>query len=200
MPMSTHAAALAALALLAGLSACSGNKADTDALDNQLVDGIAADRDPSLADALGNQIVVDPARAGGRSGETLGQRATGQAAGRPGMLRPDCEKQYRYDAGWAKRLPVALPLFPQAKLSEAAGTDAPGCRMRIVSFTSTAPAEKILAYYQSSATRAGYSADRRSEAGDIVLAGTHGEEAYYLIATPAAGGGTAVDLVANHGR
>ncbi|WP_156680511.1 hypothetical protein [Sphingomonas profundi] len=197
--MSTKATAAAALLVMLGFAACTNKSASTDALDNELVGGIGNDVDPALADALGNQIVVDPARAGGAKAgrETLGQRAAAQGKGRAVLPGSPCD--FRYDAAWARRLPAELPVYPGAKVSEAAGSDAPGCRRRIVSFASSAPAATIVDYYRARVTKAGYSYERLVEQGAEVLGGTRGEAAYYVTVKPAPNGGSTVDLVSNAG-
>lgn len=190
MPKSTATA----LALLASLAACntkSGNS--TDALDKELVNGIGADVDPALTSALGNQIVVDPAR-------TKGARpAAGQKSGgtnRSAALHQNGGCDFKSDLAWVGKLPAAVRVYPGAKVSEAAGSDQAGCRRRVVSFTAAVPPAKIIDYYRSRVTAAGYSVEQLSENGADVLGGTRGEAAYYLTVTPTPGG-SAVDLIAN---
>lgn len=194
MPIHRLAVVATTVALIAGLAACQ-RKADTDALDNELVNGIAGnDADPALAGALGNQIVVDPAKAGKNA---LGGRAAAQAGGSATLPGSKCD--FRYDVAWARKLPAELPVYPNAKVSEAAGSDAPGCRRRIVSFASAAPAATIVDYYRARVAKAGYSVEHLTEQGSEILGGTRGEAAYYVTVTPTKGGGSAVDLVANSG-
>ena len=85
MPRSI-AFATTALALLATLSACTSKPGNsTDALDNELVNGIDADGDSALTSALGNQIVGRSFPHQGCEGrQTLGDRAKAQAAAAPG--------------------------------------------------------------------------------------------------------------------
>lgn len=192
--MSNQATAAIALVLLAGLGACSPQAQNsTDALDNELVNGISAD--PALTSALGNQIVVDPALARGA------KPAAGSAPG--GNVTPGRKLAASGDGcdfkpgfAWATKLPDAVALYPGAKVSEAAGSDAAGCRRRIVSFTAAVPPAKLLEHYRARVTAAGYSAEHLVENGANVLGGTRGEAAYYLTIRPASGG-SAVDLVAN---
>jgi hypothetical protein len=129
------------------------------------------------------------------SGTTLGTLA---AAQRRGHLRgrQDCEAQLRFSAAWAARLPAAIPIYPNGRVSEAAGTDVPGCGMRIVSFTADAPLQTVIDWYYTRAVRAGYSAEHRLAADDHVLAGARpsGDDAYYIMLADQ-GGRTTVDLV-----
>lgn len=187
--MSQHATAAIAILLLAGLGACSrtpGNS--TEALDGELVNGIGRS-DPALTSPLGNQIVVDPARAKGSRAA-----AGGHSTPKAGTPANGCD--FKNDFAWAARLPTAVALYPGAKVSEAAGSDAAGCRRRIVSFTAAAAPAQILEHYRARVTAAGYSVEHLVEGGADVLGGTRGEAAYYLTVRPAPGG-SAVDLVVN---
>lgn len=201
MPRSPSRPTIAAIALLAGLAACNNSKsADTAALDKDLANGVAAaDIDPALAGALGNQIVVDPARTRAKpDGErtatgTIGDLARAQASA-PGGRKCD----FPYDLAWAGKLPAELPLYPGAKVAEAAGSDAAGCKRRIVSFAAAAAPAKVIDFYRAKLTAAGYSAEHLVEQGNDVLGGTRGNSAYYISVAPAKGGST-VDLVSNGG-
>lgn len=206
--------ALALLTLLA-LAACgrasdpSGNLA---AIDAALVDANAGD--PALTAALQDQIMVDPALAQASNGNavrppprpdpqavpqdaatghkpvngalTLGAMA-GQAPGTAG-----CAAAIRYSAAWATKLPEAFALPADAAVAEAAGNDAGGCNLRVVSFqVGTAPG-RVLGWYANRARAAGYSVER---SGDARLAGQRGGATYVVYAQPRAGGGSDIDLI-----
>lgn len=111
-----------------------------------------------------------------------------------------CAQKIGYSAGWANRLPADLPLYPAARLTEAAGADKDGCRLRVVSFSSAAPMQKILDYYYTKASGAGYSAGHSTDGKQHVLGGVRGNDAYVVYVTARAGGGSDVDLVSNAGR
>jgi hypothetical protein len=111
-----------------------------------------------------------------------------------------CAEKIGYSAGWANRLPADLPLYPGARLSEAAGADQGGCRLRVVSFASAAQMQKMLDYYFTKATAAGYSAGHSTDERQHVLGGVRGNDAYVLYVTARKGGGSDVDLVSNAGR
>lgn len=113
-----------------------------------------------------------------------------------------CAGKMRYSARWAERLPADLPLYPDARVSEAAGSEAGGCAIRAVSFASSAPLQTILDWYYTRATKAGYSAEHQADGGEHVLAGTRDRDdgAFALFLTSRADGGTDVDLVANNGN
>lgn len=132
---------------------------------------------------------------------TLGELAKAQVKG---VKRPakDCDRNFKYSLAWADRLPADIPLYPNAQVSEAAGNDSPGCRIRIVSFTSAAPLDAVLDWYYTKAIRSGFSAEHQLADGDHILAGARDRDdgAYYLMLRPRDGGGTEIDLVANNGR
>ena len=132
-----------------------------------------------------------------RTGMTLGQLARMQAGRQPA---PGCTAQVEYGLGWAQRLPSALPLYPDAQVAEAAGNRVPGCNLRVVSFTSGAAVGRLVDFYYTNATRAGYDAEHRVSGADHILAGDRDDAAFYATFHPRKGGGTDVDLVANSGR
>jgi len=109
-----------------------------------------------------------------------------------------CAARIGYSAEWATRLPDALPLYPGARVTEAAGTDANGCTLRIVSFTTGAAPAKAIGFYYTRATAAGFSAQVQAQGAMRVLGGTRGEAAYVIYVSPRAGG-SEVDLVVNGG-
>lgn len=126
----------------------------------------------------------------------------GALAGRQADRRTQsCAASISYAAGWANRLPRDLPLHPAARVIEAAGSNAKGCALRIVSFAATLPMQRLLDWYYTRATDAGYSAEHQAERGQHVLGGTRGRDnaAYVLFLTNRADGGTDVDLIANNG-
>jgi hypothetical protein len=130
-----------------------------------------------------------------RESLTLGALAARQKGGGA------CAANLRYSSRWAQRLPADLPLYPDARVSEAAGNDDGGCSMRAVSFASSAPLQKVLDYYYTRATKAGYSAEHQADGGEHVLGGTRARDdgAFAVFLTSRGDGGTDVDIVANKG-
>lgn len=126
---------------------------------------------------------------------TLGALASRQQTPRTA----DCANGIGYSADWANRLSADLPLYPDARVVEAAGASRNGCRLRVVTFASSAPLGKIVDWYYTQATKAGYSAGHKADGTQHVLAGTRGTDAYVVYASPRAGGGTEIDLVVNAG-
>lgn len=133
-----------------------------------------------------------------RESLTLGALASRQKDKRTSA----CASTMRYSARWAQRLPVDLPLYPDARVSEAAGAEAGGCTLRAVSFASSAPLQTVLDWYYTRATNAGYSAEHQAQGAEHVLGGTRDRDngAYAIFLTSRRDGGTDVDLVANNGN
>ncbi len=193
-----RAAPLAGLMLLA---ACSG-RSDVAELDNEL---LANGADPALTSALEDQILVDP---------NLVQQANPNSA-----RRPETPVQSQYPAGsaqnaaarmgadlqygpeWAQRLPAEFAMYPGARLTEAAGSNADERRLRVVTFRTADPHERVIAYYHAAVTRAGYNAEQQRRGADHVLGGINEQSdgAYYLIVTPT-NAGSEVALIVNNGR
>lgn len=113
-----------------------------------------------------------------------------------------CVAKLGYSAGWATKLPGELPLYPDARVTEAAGTDADGCALRIVSFASATPPSTLIDWYYTRATRAGFGAEHQADAAQHVLGGTRARDgaAYVGYFTPRRDGGTDVDLIVDTGR
>lgn len=200
----------AALASLLLLSAGCQGRSEEDKL-AELDNRIAANAtDPAIADALEDQIAVDPALT--QQSDRNAARATprpleaqypvpvrGATVQREGAGAAPCGTRFQYDPSWAKRLPEAFPLPAGAKLVEAAGDDRPQCRQRAVTYTTSAAADRVIGWYRARAAAAGFSAEELAQNGDRVLGGTKGEAAYYLIVTPQPSG-SQVALIANEGR
>ena len=74
-----------------------------------------------------------------------------------------------------------------------AGSDGT-CTLRVVSFASGAAPQKLIDWYYTRATVAGYSAEHQADGGLHVLGGTRGGAAYVVYVTPRANGAT-VDLL-----
>lgn len=124
---------------------------------------------------------------------TLGALAGKQDSG--------CAADLTYSARWAARLPKALPLYPGARVSEAAGSEKAPCALRAVSFSTSQPMNYMLDWYYTRAIRGGYDAEHQSDGTQHVLGGTRKGDgaAYVLYMTSRPDGGTDIDLVANKG-
>jgi hypothetical protein len=207
----------AGLVGLLALAACNRGGGDNNLaeMDNSLIGNGA---DPALTSALEDQVLVDPnlvqqsnpntarppetpvqaqypadgggARAGGGAGAAAG--------GDAGTLSA-CGVPFSYGNQWAARLPAEFPTYPGGRVTEAAGSDRGACRIRVVTFTTPDPYNRVLEHYRSLASRAGFSAEQQARGGDQVLGGVNGEAAYYLIVTPTRAGSD-VALIVNNGR
>ncbi|MBO9714480.1 hypothetical protein [Sphingomonas sp.] len=132
-----------------------------------------------------------------RESATLGGLAARQADKRTS----GCAANLQYSAGWAQRLPRDLPLHPQARVTEAAGTETGECALRVVSFSLPVGMQGTLDWYYTRAVRAGYTAEHQVDGDEHILGGTRDRDggAYVLYLSSRADGGTDVDLVANNG-
>jgi hypothetical protein len=152
--------------------------------------------------------------AGGRLESTpapaKGEACTDCAANRPatlGALARDTGTggkgcgALNYAASWAERLPAAFPIYPGARLMEAAGNDGQ-CALRGASFISAVPMQTVMDFYYTIARRNGYDAEHQLLDGQHVLGGTRTKDggAYFITFDNAPGGGTSVDIVANKGQ
>lgn len=183
--------ALALFAAALALGACSKKPADDlSALDNSIVGN---DADPALTSALEDQITVDPALTQ-QSNRNAVRRTPGPvqaqyppgASGMNALVGPGgaCEK-LDYNNAWAGKLPPAFAgVYSGGKITEAAGSDAPGCGMRVVTYTVAAAAQPVIDWYRDRAVKAGYSAEQQQREGDQILAGVNGDAVYFLIVTP----------------
>ncbi|MGE4431127.1 MAG: hypothetical protein AB7E05_10360 [Sphingobium sp.] len=115
-----------------------------------------------------------------------------------------CEaEQVDYAMEWAGRMPAALPLYPGAHVTEAAGGGESGpCAYRAATFNTGAPLNEVMDFYTTMAKRSGYSVDHAEQNGGHVLSGGKGKSnlAYHIRLRDRQGGGAEVELIANGGR
>ncbi|MBS0284640.1 MAG: hypothetical protein JSS15_09500 [Proteobacteria bacterium] len=159
-------------------------------------DDIAARREPAEKDDLRRAPPPGPCPqcTAARRALTLGALAESQGA------PATCVANVAYSAGWANRLPAATPLYPDARVIEAAGADGKGCALRIVNFASAAPLQRLLDWYFTKAGDAGIAAQHGIDGNDHVLAGAaRGKGAFFVMLRPRKGGGTEVDLMTDAG-
>ena len=206
------------LASLLALAACGSGSANNDlaAIDNEL---IANAVDPALTGALQDQLSVDPSLSQQANPNSARPPETPVQAQYPADANPGqdgsqtrtaggtapppsasvCGQGFDYGNEWASRMPAEFPAYNGGRLTEAAGNDHGGCHMRVVSFTTADAPQRVIDNYRALVTRAGYNAEQQQRGGDLVLGGTKGESAYYLIVTPQ-GAGSDVSLIVNNGR
>jgi len=135
--------------------------------------------------------------AAARESVTLG----GLAARQKDKRTSQCAGSMQYSASWANRLPADLPLYPQARVTEAAGSEAGPCALRVVSFSSPAAMQAMLDWYYTKAVRAGYTSEHQVDGDQHILGGTRDKDggAYVFFMTARSDGGTDIDMVANNG-
>ena len=201
---------LAAVATLLALAACDGAGGEEN------LANLGNDADPALSSALNDAIMVDPGLASqsgknGRPAATPAQApypprdAAGDAGGAAAAIGggKNCSDPDRFDynMSWASKLAPTFPLYPGAKVTEAAANNQAGCNTRVVTFTTAEGWQRILDWYHTRAVRAGYSSEHWLRNGDHVLAGANERDngAFYLIVTPKQQG-SEVALIANNGR
>ncbi len=213
--------------LALSLAACGGgsDKAALDKLDGKLTG--KGEADPALTAALEDQIMVDPALAGQANenairpatapyqapipvaegakmsvpavSSTLGGLAEQQAESAKDSFN-GCGLNVQYSADYAARLPADLPLYPQSQVSEAAGSDQGGCKLRAVSHNSSANLKAVATYYAAAAGKAGYRVTSKVEGNGVLVSGKRAADggAFYVVLSPVSGG-TSADLVVNNG-
>ncbi len=98
-----------------------------------------------------------------------------------------------HSAIWATRLPDAVPLYPDARIAEAAGRDGPGCTLRAVNFFADAPAGAMAGWYRERAS--GFALRETVDGTTRILVGTRAGAAFALYATSRGDGGSDIDLV-----
>lgn len=133
-----------------------------------------------------------------RESLTLGALASRQKDRRTSA----CAGAMRYSASWADRLPVDVPLYPGARVTEAAGANSATCALRAVSFSTNARLQTVVDWYYTRVTNSGFTAEHQSDGTQHTLGGTRDGDggAYVLFLSPRRDGGTDVDLIANNGH
>ncbi len=155
-------------------------------------EAIAAAKAEAVQVAGGTLQAVPAASTGEAGGEapiSLADLAT--SGGNP------CASKVNYTAGWAAQMPAAFPVYPRGHTQEAAGTDADGCKLRVVNFVTPVAVDDILAFYFTRARGAGFDGEHRVEGNDHVLGGSKDGAAYVVYARKLENGLTEVDLVTN---
>lgn len=168
-------------------------------LENRSAETIAAARAEALrlvggklqrAPAPREQDGTQPASgAGAITPAAIAARAL--AGGRSGS---GCASRLEYSFGWAARLPAALPVYPRGHVHDAAGTDAEGCRLRVLTFVTPVTPADVIDFYWTRAGAAGIAVQHSRAGQDAVLDGGRDGGGFVLHARQR-GGMTEVDLV-----
>lgn len=158
----------------------------------------AMPKDGELLKAPAPTKATSPAFAAQDKSVTLG----GLAAKQQGRSLSGCAAKLGYSAGWAARMPPSMPLHPQARVVEAAGTQADGCTLRAVTFSTPQPLQTMIDWYYTRAIRSGYTAEHQLKDGQHLLGGTRARDglAYIAFLSAREDGGTDIDLIADGGR
>lgn len=144
---------------------------------------------------LGGAVPPAPAPNGAAPQSPLGRAATAAAVAAAVPFAARCAPSLDYSFAWAARLPAALPVYPRAHAQEAGGSDADGCRLRVVNFRTPVAVAEVVGFYHASAARAGL-APRVAKAGeDQVVRGAKGGLSFAVHARATGDGMTEVDLV-----
>ncbi|WP_296679053.1 hypothetical protein [Novosphingobium sp.] len=95
-----------------------------------------------------------------------------------GLGSAACRDAMDYTAVWAARLAAPFDVYPRGHVGQSAGSDAAGCRMRVVTFVTPVAPGDVVAFYSTRARTSGYRLERRDEGEDTVLQGARGAAAY----------------------
>lgn len=106
-----------------------------------------------------------------------------------------CAAQLKEDFALAASLPAAAALPPQGMVMQAGGSEAAGCRVRIIRYVSAAPLIDVLQYHHARASRAGLTGRRQALPADMIIAEGKGGERLVVEARRAAHGMTGVTLL-----
>ncbi len=124
-------------------------------------------------DLTGGKLAALPARVPGLDSSRLAGMLTPKAIAQAlPELTTGCAERLDYSFIWAARLPAALPVYPRGHARMAAGSDAAGCRIRVVVFVTPVAPGDVLAFYATTAGKAGQKLTARKEGSDDVLMGT----------------------------
>jgi hypothetical protein len=157
---------------------------------------------PQTASTLGQRVAAQAAKPAPGANYSATPAALGGAAKAQASTASfnGCGLDVSYSMAWSARMPSDLPIYPQSKVAEAAGSDSGACRLRAVTFSSAAAPRNLIDYYLNTARKAGYEAALSTEGGEQMVAGHRSDgAAFYVILTPRQSGGTMADMVANRG-
>jgi hypothetical protein len=162
----------------------------------------------AITDAVNDPILADPRLSlqerGGAIGvptgvaenvadQTLGQVAAARAA-EPAFA--GCNAKIDYAFAWSARLPADLPLPEAVKVTEAAGSDAKACKLRLVRYLIAQPTDAVTGYYRELAKKRGFALTEN----DGAISGRRARDgAAFIITFGDTKGATTVDFVTNRG-
>jgi hypothetical protein len=106
-----------------------------------------------------------------------------------------CRAGVRTGFAWAARLAAPAAIMPLGMVDEAAGSDVPACRVRVVRYQTAASVDDAVAYHDTLAQRAGFTVQRYAEPEAILMANGKKGETLRVHARSLPSGMSAVDLV-----
>ena len=160
-------------------------------------EAIAAARQEAARMAGGTLKSAPSPSQGGAASLVENAATAAQVASAAKAASTDCASKVQYSLNWTSKLPEALGVYPRGAVQEAAGTDADGCSLRVVSFVSPVEPGDVVDFYYTQVTNAGFSADHKLEGGEHVLGGGKAGKAYLIYARKLDNGLTEVDLIAS---
>lgn len=149
------------------------------------------------ADLLSGPVPAGPPPEAGAEQSPLAGAATAAAMAAALPFAAKCAPSLDYSFRWATRLPAALPAYPRAHAQEAGGSDAAGCKLRVVNFRTPVGVADVIAFYHASAARAGLDPRVTTAGEDQVVSGGKGSLSFAVHARKMADGMTEADLVTN---
>lgn len=155
-----------------------------------------ADRARSEAfSRMGGTIPAAPRATAGDGNSPIASAATaaGVAAAVPFAAR--CAGSLSYSFIWAARLPDPLIVYPRAHAEEAAGTDAAGCKLRVVSFRTPVTVRDVIDFYHAVALNIGANPQVSAVGQDQVVSGKSAALNFVVHARALSDGTTEADLI-----
>lgn len=134
---------------------------------------------------------IVPGSGGAALGDLAGLDEVLAAAG----VAEACRTGVHAGFGWAAKLTAPAAIMPLGMVDEAAGSDAPSCRVRLVRYQIAAGVEDAISYHDALAQRAGYTVARFAEPEAILVAKGKHSEALRVHVRELPTGMSAVDLV-----
>lgn len=134
-----------------------------------------------------------PQASGGDSPIALAATAAGVAAAVP--FAAPCAGTLGYSFAWAARLPEPIIVYPRAHAEEAAGTDANGCKLRVVNFRTPVTVRDVIDFYHAGARSMSANPVLSAVGQDQVVSARTAELSFVVHARRLADGTTEVDLV-----
>jgi len=144
---------------------------------------------------LGGAIAPAPRADGGAEISLVSQALTAASVAAALPFAAKCASSLGYSFGWAAKLPAAVPVYPRAHTQEAGGSDAAGCKLRVVNFRTPVAVGDVIDFYHASAARAGLVPQVSKAGKDKVVSGGKGALSFAVHARRMADGMTEVDLV-----